>query len=65
MSLQTKIEFTVCLKIRKVEISVAAQYKNNIVSMLNAIPKPTLQSKKKPSRLTTQYAASESSDQFF
>ena len=65
MSLQTEIEFTVCLKIHKVEISGGAQYKYNIVSMLNVLPEPTLQLKKEASCSTTQYAASESSDQFF
>ena len=56
MTLQTEIEFLVCLKIRKLEISGGAQYKYNIVSMLNALPEPTLQSKKEASCSTPQYA---------
>ncbi|KAL5548814.1 hypothetical protein UlMin_004045 [Ulmus minor] len=65
MTLQTETEFTVCLKIHKVEISGGAQYKYNIISMLNALPEPILQLKKEASCSATQYARSECSEQFF
>ncbi|KAL5577250.1 hypothetical protein UlMin_018949 [Ulmus minor] len=65
MTLQTEIEFLVCLKIRKLEISGGAQYKYNILSMLKALPEPTLQSKKEASSSTIQHVAVECSDQFF
>ena len=57
MTLQTEIEFLVCLKIRKLEISGGAQYKYNILNMLNALPEPTLQSNKEASSSTIQHVA--------
>ena len=65
MTIQTEIEFHVCLKIRKLEISGGAQYKYNILSMLKAPPEPTVQSNKEASSLTVQHVAAECSDQFF
>ena len=65
MTIQTEIEFLVCLKICKLEISGGAQYKYNVLNMLNALPEPTLQSNKEASSSTIQHVAAECSDQFF
>ena len=65
MTIQTEIEFLVCLKIRKLEISGGTQYKYNILNMLNALPEPTLQSNKEASSSTIQHVAAECSNQFF
>ena len=65
MTIQTEIEFLVCLKIRKLEISGGAQYKYNILNMLNTLPEPTLQSNKEASSSTIQHVAAECSDEFF
>ena len=65
MTIQTEIEFLVCLKIRKLEISGGAKYKYNILSMLDALPEASLQSKKEASSSTSQHVPAECSDQFF
>ncbi|KAL5562650.1 hypothetical protein UlMin_032397 [Ulmus minor] len=65
MTIQTEIEFLVCLKIRKLEISGGAQYKYSILNMLNALPEPTVQSNKEASSSTIQHVTGECFDQFF